>query len=86
MKGRNRFTPDEIGLIRELLREKVAAGRSAQKQIRHNLRSIGFYISDYTNSKAGFSPTNLDELIKIGEVQIDENASWLNRIAGDEYR
>ena len=57
MKGRNRFSPTEIKLIRRLLREKAAAGRTVQKQKRHILRSIGFYISDYTNSKAGFSPT-----------------------------
>jgi hypothetical protein len=72
MKGRSTFTPSEIDAIRRLLREKVRADRGRQKRLRDQLRSIGFYISDFAEDQTGFSEWDLDQLISRGTIRIDE--------------
>lgn len=46
MKGKDTFTQSEILELKSLIRKRVAADRSAQKQIRNRMRSLGFYGRD----------------------------------------
>ena len=63
MKGRCRFTRREADQIRILLNQKCKAPSEEQKAIRDDLRAMGFYISDFTNSK-GFTSADFDLLIE----------------------
>lgn len=75
MKGRKAFSSIEINKIKELLRVKATSNRNQQKYIRGQMRYIGFYISDFTNSKTGFSVNDLDELIRLGGIIITDSVS-----------
>lgn len=72
MKGRTKFSAREAAKIRSLLRQKAGADRNTQKQIRGQIRDIGFYISDFTPSSAGFLDVDFDELVSQGKVTIRE--------------
>lgn len=63
MKGRCRFTRRETDKIKILLNQKCKASSEEQKAIRDDLRTMGFYISDFTNSK-GFTSTDFDLLVE----------------------
>jgi hypothetical protein len=52
---RSTFTSAEIAELRELVRRLRKAERSEQKLIRARLRRIGFHISDYDATGAGFT-------------------------------
>lgn len=68
--GNNGFTVVEAEKIRHLLHRKVHADRAEQKVIRATIRRLGFYISDFTYSPEGFTPSDFDSLIERGEVAI----------------
>jgi hypothetical protein len=69
MKGRQHFTIAETNIIRGLLEKKTNAGRNDQKRIRHNLRSIGFYITDFAPHHAkAFTVSDFENLIQSKDV------------------
>lgn len=47
MKGKTTFTRAEADDIKRLISEKLEADKEEQKQIRDNIRDIGFYFSDF---------------------------------------
>ena len=48
MKGQRRFTSAAADKIRWLLERICAASRADQKVLRHEIRDLGFYISDFS--------------------------------------
>jgi hypothetical protein len=70
MKGRSAFTATEAHEIRRLLHQKCQAPRDEQRRFRDRLRDLGFYISDHTDSTAGFTASNFDVLVASGRVTI----------------
>lgn len=68
--GKREFTSSEVDKIRHLLQRKARADRSEQKVIRASIRRIGFYISDFTPSAEGFTPSDFDNLVERGEIII----------------
>jgi len=71
MKGRNAFTEKELGEIRDLLNLKIRSDKPNQKQCRDRLRRMGFYITDYDQSRKGFCSTDLDELIRTKKITVN---------------
>ncbi len=76
MKGKKIFTNNEIEQIKNLTRRKISAPSSEQKQIRNRIRSIGFYYSDFSNSK-GYDVNDIELLIRNGEIQINDKIESL---------
>ncbi|WP_247569987.1 hypothetical protein ACQZ3V_01780 [Ralstonia pseudosolanacearum] len=71
MKGRDTFSRTEAECIRELLRQVRKALPSEQKKLRDRLRiDLGFYISDFTNSNAGFTADAFDCLVERGTIKL----------------
>jgi hypothetical protein len=71
MKGKSVFSPAEADRVRELLRQVRAAERDEQKKLRDRLRTeVGFYISDFTRSNAGFTEAGFDSLVERGTINI----------------
>ena len=71
MEHKNTFTEDEANRISELLHQKSRTlGKSEQKKIRDKLRSIGFYITDYSSDQSEFTIFDFENLIKIGRIKI----------------
>jgi len=70
-KGKSEFTPEEEERIIILLSILRDATREKQKQIRRKLRkNYGFYISNFTSSKKGFTKTDFEDLKKKRVVTI----------------
>ena len=71
MKGKNKFSPEEVNELRMLIRQRCNADRSQQKSIRAKMRRIGFYggddfgIIDMTVEK-------FDELIRTKRIIIED--------------
>lgn len=70
MQGKNIFTASEAEIIKSLLRQKSRASRPEQKKIRAKMRDIGFFISDFDQSQAGFTVIDFENLIKAKRVII----------------
>lgn len=71
MKGKSVFSLAEAERVRELLRKIRRAERDEQKKLRDCLRlNVGFYISDFTRSTAGFTEADFDSLVKRGTIKI----------------
>lgn len=71
MKGKSTFSPAEAVRVRELLRQLRSAERDEQKKLRERLRiDVGFYISDFTRSNAGFTDADFDSLVEQGAIKI----------------
>ena len=74
MKGKNEFTQSEINEIVDLIRQRCSADREEQKQIRADMRRIGFYgrddfgIFDMTEEK-------FYSLIKSGIITINNSST-----------
>ena len=74
MKGKNEFTQSEINEIVDLIRQRCSADREEQKQIRADMRRIGFYgrddfgIFDMTEEK-------FYSLIKSGIITINNSGT-----------
>jgi hypothetical protein len=60
-----------------LLREKLRSDPASQKRIRHQLRKLRFFISDFAEDKGPFAPADFDALIARGVISIvdDRDAS-----------
>jgi hypothetical protein len=71
MEGRSRFTKTEAEQIRSLLRQKQTADRDTQKQLRGQLRKLGFFISDFSDDFSGFTAVDFDVLVARRAVTID---------------
>lgn len=73
MKGRDSFTPQELDAIRSLLRRIRSSPREEQKRLRHAMRhEHHFYISDFTDSTAGFTAEDIDALVRSGRITTRE--------------
>ncbi|MEI6823357.1 MAG: hypothetical protein WCL51_15610 [Bacteroidota bacterium] len=70
MKGKNIFTKVEVEKIKDLIKMKLDASPDKQKGIRNKIRNIGFYYSDFSNDKKGYTVTDFDNLIKSGSIKI----------------
>ena len=55
VKGKSSFQESECAELRRLLAEKQIADRDRQKALRGRMRSIGFYITDWTGDQQGFT-------------------------------
>ena len=55
MKGKTNFTSIEAKKIKELINLKVKSDKITQKRIRDKIRAIGFYYSDFSSSKHGYT-------------------------------
>ena len=51
MKGKNRFTNNEINQLKILIEQKVISSKYEQKKIRDKIRKIGFYFTDFLMKK-----------------------------------
>jgi len=69
MKGKILFTRGETEKIRLLINRKSKASKYDQKRIRDEIRSIGFYFSDFS-SKKGYTVTDFENLIHSGQIQL----------------
>jgi hypothetical protein len=67
MKGKNKFTRSEIEQIRDLIKQRINAGRSEQKGIRAKMRRLGFYGQDDFGIM-DMQPEDLDRLIQSGRI------------------
>ncbi len=71
-KGSSEFTLSESQAIKELLIELRSVDGDAQEKIREILRKdYDFYISDYTDSKSGFTELDFDNLVDKGIIAIN---------------
>ncbi len=69
MQGKDTFTQADASRIRYLLYKKVQqSGKAWQKPIRDELRSMGFYISDYGGY--AFTVEDFDRLVIKGRIKI----------------
>ncbi len=73
MKGQKAFTKDQIKKISELIAEKVRAPADRQKAIRSKIRKMGFYYSDFSSEKSGYTVADFDSFIRAGLIKISEN-------------
>jgi len=77
MKGRNRFTADEISRLKSYIRQKQSAPAGEQKRWRDKMRALGFCISDFQSGSEGFSDRDFDRLIERGAVEVvDQPIYW----------
>ena len=73
MKGRNHFTLQEADAIKRVLAEVRRSPRDKQKRLRDTLRGeMGFYITDFTSSSAGFNDQDFDRLVREGSIKVSE--------------
>ena len=72
MKGRSTFTKLEASEIRRLLTEKQTADRDTQKRVRGRLRTLGFYISDFSDDIQGFTASDFNRLVDRGTISISD--------------
>jgi hypothetical protein len=71
VKGKNLFFKSEYEQLKTLIKEKQTADKTEQKSIRNRIRKIGFYFSDFSNQKKGYDISDLEQLLKNGEIKID---------------
>src|SRR5690554_3035638 len=72
MKGQNTFTSSEIQTIKKLISEKVVATPDKQKGIRTKIRKIGFHYSDFSTKKNGYTVSDFETLIRLGQIKISD--------------
>ena len=70
MKGKNQFLKSEFEQLKTLIKEKQTADKTEQKSIRNRIRKIGFYFSDFSNQKKGYNISDLEQLVKTGEIKV----------------
>ncbi len=70
-KGRSEFTREEASEIRGLLDQVRAAERRESKVLRNELRTqYRFYITDFETDQRGFTASDFDELVKLGQIRL----------------
>jgi hypothetical protein len=67
--GRRHFSETEVATIRRLLQSP-----SRDQTLRRRLRSIGFYISDWSSTSGDFSVSDFDRLVTRGVITIERAA------------
>ncbi len=71
MEGRRTFSRSEIKELRSLLRAKeVADDDDERRRIRRKLRSMGFYISDFSEGPDPYTAYDFDVDIKQGLIDV----------------
>ncbi len=60
----------EAKRIEELIALKVEAKTNEQKSIRNEIRHIGFYYSDFSSKKDGYTLADFENLIISGQITI----------------
>ena len=79
MKGKNQFLKSEFEQLKTLIKDKQTADKTQQKSIRNRIRKIGFYFSDFSNQKKGYDISDLEQLLKTGEIKIVRETSNLEK-------
>jgi hypothetical protein len=95
-KGRSNFTAGEARQIRDLLGQVRTVESPQQKGLRGQLRDLGFYITDWDQTAAGFTAEDFNGLVEGGLITIEgssEGASqpdvrpdevgWLMELLGE---
>lgn len=76
LKGRNTFTTAQAQEIRDhlgtLKYARNAGDQLLAKTVRGWLREIGFYLSDWKMPRDVFQPTNFDQLVHHGFIEITD--------------
>lgn len=74
LKGRNVFLAREAQYIKDLLVKIRNSPKDLQKDYRDTLRNKHhFFISDFTNSKKGFTANDFDGLVKTGKIAVNKD-------------
>lgn len=73
MKGKNVFTEDEDLRLESLIEQKQGKSKNEQTKIRNRIRSIGFYYSDFSNKKEGYTVEDYRKLKRDGVITIVGN-------------
>lgn len=73
MKGRNSFSSEEAGQIKDLLDKKIKSGNL--KPFRDKLRKIGFFSDDFKRVASGFTPEDFDDLVRTKRIFISGNTA-----------
>ena len=77
---RKSFSLSEIRQIELLIEKKLVASDSQQKTIRNNIRSIGFYWSDFHSRDVPYTVENFRQLIIDGDIHVIEDEKAANII------
>jgi len=73
MKGRYEFTCTEADTIKNLLKSSREVNREEQKVINYELNQLHkFFISDFTDSRRGFTTANFDDLVSSGKITVKD--------------
>jgi hypothetical protein len=70
MKGRSEFTKTEIESIKKLISEKLEAESEKQNGFRKKIRKIGFYYSDFSSMRGGYTVAFFESLIGSQQIKI----------------
>jgi hypothetical protein len=70
MRSKVNFSQEEAREIRDLLSRRVHVEADEQKRIRNQIRSLGFYISDFPCRRDGFTVADFDNLVESGAISI----------------
>lgn len=70
MKGQNTFTTSQIDEIKKLIADKGRATADKQKGIRAKIRKLGFYYSDFSAEKDGYTVADFEALIRSGQIKV----------------
>jgi len=73
MKGRVEFTRRQADIIKNLLKSSREVNKVEQKNIGSELNQLhNFFISDFTDSRRGFTTANFDELVSSGKITVKD--------------
>lgn len=82
MKGKSIFTLEEAKQIKIKLDECANAGRYNDMRFRVSLTSkYRFFISDFEKSRKGFSSSDFDHHVSIGNIKIEDEQSAISILA-----
>lgn len=73
LKGKAVFTKKEAEQIKSLIARKCDAPSDKQKKLRDQIRELGFYYSDFSNSKHGYDVQDFNSIAKAGLIKILPN-------------
>ena len=82
MKGKNIFTKAEINALRNLINQRIFAGRVKQKSLRAKMRKIGFYGQD-DYGIFDLKPYHLDRLINSGRIIVSDGMEEITEITSN---
>lgn len=76
MKSKKEFTQSEIDNIKELINLKLQASTNEQKEIRRQIREIGFHWEDFhpqtESPRVKYNIENFEKLIEEGCITIND--------------